>query len=365
MRVVSVVGARPQFIKAALLSREFSARGVDEWLVHTGQHYDKRMSDVFFEEFGLPEPRYHLGVGSASHGAQTGEIMARLEPVVAEARPDCVLVYGDTNSTLGGALVGAKMHVPVVHVESGLRSFDRSMPEEINRLVADRISDLLLAPSASAAGQLRAEGIDRPIEVVGDLMVDLALQVAAGLPTQPDVLRRFAVSSNAFALATIHRASNTDDRHVFAQLIAGLRGLAMPVIFPVHPRTRPLVDALHVGSGDGIVICEPLSYADTLALQLHARVILTDSGGMQKEAVTLRTPCVTLRDTTEWTETLEEDWNVLVGHDPQRIVTAARRPLPARPIKPFGDGHCARRIVDAMMAHISIADRAQTCASSF
>lgn len=365
MRVVSVVGARPQFIKAALLSREFASRGIDEWLVHTGQHYDERMSDVFFEEFGLPQPRYHLGVGSASHGAQTGEMMTRLEPVITEAQPDCILIYGDTNSTLAGALVGAKMHVPVVHVESGLRSFDRSMPEEINRLVADRVSDLLLAPTESSAKQLRSEGIDRPIEVVGDLMVDLALEGAAKLPERPEILNRFSLTSRAFALATIHRASNTDDPHVFGQLISALRKLGMPVVFPIHPRTRPLAEALHVGTNDGILACEPLGYGDMLALQRHARVVLTDSGGVQKEAITLGTPCVTLRDTTEWTETLEEGWNVIAGHDEARVVTEALRPIPMRAIKPFGEGDSARRIVDAMLKHVTVADRAQPCASSF
>ncbi|MDQ2872295.1 MAG: UDP-N-acetylglucosamine 2-epimerase (non-hydrolyzing) [Candidatus Eremiobacteraeota bacterium] len=365
MRVVSVVGARPQFIKAALLSREFAKRGIDEWLVHTGQHYDARMSDVFFEELGLPQPRYQLGVGSASHGVQTGEMMARLEPVIEEAQTDCVLVYGDTNSTLAGALVAAKMHVPVVHVESGLRSFDRTMPEEINRLVADRVADLLLAPTTWSAMQLEREGIDRPVEVVGDLMVDLALEVAARLPAEPEVLRRFTLTPGAFALATIHRASNTDDPAVFASLIEGLRNVGLPVVFPVHPRTRPLVTSLAVGVNDGIIVCEPLSYSDMLALQLHARVILTDSGGIQKEAVTLGTPCVTLRTTTEWTETLEDGWNVLVGSDSKLIASAARGPIPSRHRNPYGEGNCARRIVDAMLVHLNVADRAQTCASSF
>ena len=363
MRVVSVVGARPQFVKAALLSREMARRGVDEWLVHTGQHYDERMSDVFFAEFALPKPRYHLGVGSASHGAQTGEMMARLEPVVIEAQPDCVIVYGDTNSTLAGALVASKLHVPVAHVESGLRSFDRSMPEEINRLVADRIGDLLLAPSESAAQQLRSEGIDRPIAVVGDLMVDLALESAARLPARPAILDRFGLREKAFAVATIHRASNTEDTHVFARLISGLRKIGIPVVFPVHPRTRALAEALRVGANDNIITCEPLSYADMLAMQLHARVVVTDSGGVQKEAVTLGTPCVTLRNTTEWTETLEHGWNVLAGHDPVRIAEAANRPVPSERIHPFGEGNSARRIVDALSAHVAVTDRAAPCAS--
>lgn len=363
MRVLSVVGARPQFVKAALLSREFKARDVDERLVHTGQHYDASMSDVFFDELELPAPHWHLGVGSGSHAAQTAQMMMRLEPVVLESDPDCVLVYGDTNSTLAGALVAAKVGIPVVHVEAGLRSFDKSMPEEVNRLVADRVGDLLLAPTELSAEQLRKEGVDAAIEVVGDLMVDLAVHAAERLPAHPPILERFGLQSRQFAVATIHRAGNTDNTATFARLIAGLRKTGIPTIFPVHPRTRPLVEAFHVGAGDGIVTCEPLSYLDMLALQIHARVVLTDSGGMQKEAVTVGTPCVTLRDRTEWTETLEDGWNVLAGSDPSAIVRAALRQRPARPIAPFGIGDCARRIVDAIYLHISADERAEPCVS--
>lgn len=363
MRVLSIVGARPQFVKAALLSREFRARGIDERLAHTGQHYDERMSDVFFSELELPEPHWHLGVGSGSHADQTAQMMMRLEPVVLECDPDCVLVYGDTNSTLAGALVAAKLSVPLVHVEAGLRSFDKTMPEEVNRLVADRLGDLLLAPSASSARQLQSEGITAPIEIVGDLMVDLALLAADRLPSRPAILDRFDVKEKAFAVATIHRAANTDNTAVFARLIAGLRKAGMPVVFPVHPRTRPLVEAFRVGANDGITTCEPLSYLDMLALQKHARVVLTDSGGMQKECITLGTPCVTLRDRTEWVETLTDGWNVIAGSDSAAIARAAQRATPAERIFPFGAGDSARRIVDVMLAHVAVADRTEPCVS--
>jgi UDP-GlcNAc3NAcA epimerase len=363
VRVLSIVGARPQFVKAAVLSREFRASGIAEMLVHTGQHYDAQMSDVFFEELELPEPHRHLGVGSASHGSQTGEMMIRLEPVVQDANPDCVLVYGDTNSTLAGALVASKLHVPVVHVEAGLRSFNREMPEEINRLVADRLANLLLAPSEEAARQLLREGTTAAVEVVGDVMVDLALEAAGMLPARPAVLDRFGLATKRFGLVTIHRAGNTDDAPRFASIIAGLRALPFPVIFPVHPRTRALCTALCVGSGDNIVTCEPLSYGDMLALQVHARVVLTDSGGIQKEAITVGTPCVTLRDETEWTETLQSGWNVLVGADPEKIAAAGERPVPDTRIYPYGHGHSGARIVAAMREHIGSRMRIASCAS--
>ncbi|HEV7180545.1 MAG TPA: UDP-N-acetylglucosamine 2-epimerase (non-hydrolyzing) [Candidatus Baltobacteraceae bacterium] len=363
MRVVSVVGARPQFVKAALLSREFRRRGVDEYLVHTGQHYDERMSDVFFDELGIPVPSHNLDVGSASPAAQTAEMMLRLEPVAEKLEPDCMLVYGDTNSTLAGALVASKMGLALVHVEAGLRSFDRSMPEEVNRLVTDRLSDLLLAPSASAVAQLRGEGIDAPIEIVGDLMVDLATKSAERLPRRPEILDRFALRERGFAVATIHRAANTANSSIFERLIAGLRACGMPVVFPVHPRTRALAEAAGVGAGDGIIVCEPLTYLEMLALQVHARAVITDSGGMQKEAIAVGTPCTTLRDSTEWKETLEGGWNVLAGADPKRISESARRERPVDRIHPFGSGESARCIVDAMYEHIAVRERAQSCAS--
>jgi UDP-GlcNAc3NAcA epimerase len=363
VRVLTVVGARPQFIKAALLSRELHARGIEESLVHTGQHYDTNMSEVFFSELRMAPPKHNLGVGSASHGMQTAQIMIKLEPLVLYEAPDIVLIYGDTNSTLAGALVACKLNVPIAHVEAGLRCFDRSMPEEINRLVADRLSTLLLAPAQSAADQLQREGIEDGVVIVGDLMVDLAVMMARRLGAVPTVLERFGIRHGEYAVATIHRAANTDDVAIFARLVAGLRRSDMRVIFPVHPRTQPLVDLLRVGDADNIVTCEPLSYLDMLALQLHARAVITDSGGMQKEAITLGTPCVTLRDRTEWNETLEGGWNVLAGSDPATIASAARREPPAQRIAPFGSGESAARIVDALAVSVTSKERPRTCVS--
>lgn len=357
MRVLSVVGARPQFVKAALLSAEFARRGIEEILVHTGQHYDRGMSDVFFEQLQIPEPRYHLGVGSGGHGAQTGEMLKRLEPIVEDEQPDWLLVYGDTNSTLAGALVGAKLHVPVAHVEAGLRSFNRTMPEEINRIVADHVGDLLLVPNAQAAQQLASEGVTNGVRVVGDLMVDLAKRVAASLPPQPEILERLQLHARSYCVATIHRASNTDDERTFARLVEGLRGVDLPVVFPVHPRTRAIAQRMGVGEGDNIIPCEPLPYVEMIGLVSRSVTVFTDSGGLQKEAFVLKVPCVTLREETEWIETLEDGWNVLAGSDPQKIAAASKRLTPARQGSPYGDGSAARSIVDALE------ERATPCAA--
>jgi UDP-GlcNAc3NAcA epimerase len=349
VRVLSVVGARPQFVKAALLSEELERRGIEEILVHTGQHYDRGMSAVFFEELKLPEPRYHLGVGSAGHGEQTGEMLKRLEPVVESERPDWLLVYGDTNSTLAGALAGAKLPVRVAHVEAGLRSFNRAMPEEINRIVADHVADLLLVPSPAAAEQLAREGITAGVRVTGDLMVDLARRVAAQLPPVPEIVSSLQVPPGGYYVATVHRASNTDDARIFAEILRGLRALPMPVVFPVHPRTRSLAARLRAGEGDNLIAIDPLSYVEMIGLVSRAAAVFTDSGGLQKEAFTLKVPCVTLREETEWIETLEDGWNVLTGSDPKKIAAAAKRILPTRQGAPYGDGDAARSIVDALL----------------
>ena len=348
MRVLSVVGARPQFIKAALLSTEFARRGIEEILVHTGQHYEHGMSDVFFEQLAIPQPRYHLEVGSANHGAQTGEMLKRLEPVVESEKPDWVVVYGDTNSTLAGALVAAKLHVLVAHVEAGLRSFNKAMPEEINRIVADHVGDLLLVPNRQAQQQLEKEGVSARIRIVGDLMVDLAKQVAQELPARPAILERLQIQPGGYCVATIHRASNTDDQATFLRLMEGLRGVDRPVVFPVHPRTRSIAKAHGVGEGDNIIPCDPLPYVEMMGLLAHAATLFTDSGGLQKEAFVLKVPCVTLREETEWIETLEDGWNVLAGSDPRKIVEASKRLTPARQGTPYGDGHAARLIADAL-----------------
>jgi UDP-N-acetylglucosamine 2-epimerase len=363
VRVLSCVGARPQFIKAAVLSAELARRQIEEILAHSGQHYDPEMSEIFFEEFSLPKPRYALGVGSASHGAQTGEMMRRLEPIAVAEAPDWLLVYGDTNTTLAGALVGAKLGIPVAHVEAGLRAFNRRMPEEINRIVADHVADALFAPNDRAAEQLAAEGITRGVYVVGDLMVDLVTSVAARLPKRPPVLERFAVAPYTYAVATIHRAANTDDAVTFCRLIEGLRAVDMPVVFPVHPRTRAIAAAHRVGEADNIIVAPPLSYHETIALMSRALVVFTDSGGIQKEAYVLRVPCVTLRDETEWLETLEDGWNVLAGSDPAKIARSARRFRPGRQTAYYGDGRAAARIANALLRRQHVVKAAREGAS--
>lgn len=346
MHIVTIVGARPQFIKAAAISRVLRQRH-REVLVHTGQHYDASMSDVFFRELDIPAPDVNLAVGSASHGAQTGAMLAKIEAVLLAERPDWVLVYGDTNSTLAGALAAAKLHIPVAHVEAGLRSFNRAMPEEINRILTDHISALLLCPSQTAVDNLAREGITRGVTLVGDVMADvLRLAVERADTALPDIP---GVASGAYALATVHRAENTDDAARLRGILTGLSLLDMPVIFPVHPRAHRAIATLGWTPPDHVHLIEPVGYLSMVALMRSARVILTDSGGVQKEAYWLGVPCVTLRDETEWVETVMHGWNILVGADPERIVAAARQPSPSAPRPPlYGDGHAAERCVAAL-----------------
>jgi len=349
MKILSVVGARPQFIKAALMSAEFEKRGLPEILVHTGQHYDYQMSQVFFDQMSLPAPKFYLGVGSGTHAFQTAEIMERLEPVVAAERPTWVLIYGDTNTTLAAALVASKLKIPLAHIEAGLRSFNKAMPEEINRIVADHIADALFVPNKRAADQLRSEGITKGVHIVGDLMVDSVMQLVER--TDPsEVLSRFRVRAKEYALATVHRASNTDDPTAFARIVEGLRRISLPVIFPIHPRSLQLAKGQSLGqNGDNVIVSEPLPYADMIALERHARVILTDSGGVQKEALVLRVPCVTLRDETEWPETLEDGWNALAGTNVNSIEMLAQRDYPnTEPGDYYGNGSAAANIASVL-----------------
>jgi len=354
MKIVTVVGARPQFIKASVLSAELARRPCAEVIVHTGQHYDFPMSEIFFEELNLRKPDYFLEVGSSNHATQTGEMIKRLGPVIEKENPSWVVVFGDTNSTLAGALVASKMQKPLAHVEAGLRSFNRDMPEEINRIVTDHVSNLLLAPTQSAAKQLRNEGITQAIHVVGDLMVDLVMDTASKLTSECPALTRFGVKPQGYGLATVHRASNTDDTAVFDKILAGLKLLPFPIVFPVHPRTAPLVSRFGEKLGN-IFFCEPLSYMYTVGLEKYARLIITDSGGMQKEAYALGVPCVTLRTETEWVETLMDDWNVLAGTDPERIEAAGQRPAPTNPpARVYGDGRAACCIADLLVGKTSV-----------
>lgn len=365
MKVITVVGARPQFVKAAVLGAEFQRRRVEEVLVHTGQHYDASMSEVFFEQLPISVPSYRLGVGSGPHGVQTGEMMKRLEPVIEKEQPDWAVVFGDTNTTLAGALVAAKLGVPLVHVEAGLRSFDRRMPEETNRIVTDHVADLLCAPNQGAAERLRTEGIEPwKIAVTGDLMIDLVQIVARTIEGPPAIVKRLNLSARNYGVLTIHRAANTTQA-AFNALIDGIRRVAMPVVFPVHPRSKQLAADAGVGAGDNILLCEPLPYREMVALLCYAGAVFTDSGGIQKEAFALGVPCVTLREETEWIETLEDGWNVLAGSNSERIAQAAIRPLPGVRKAPYGEGGSARRIAEAMERALGRRrqDRSSLCAS--
>jgi len=351
MRVFTVVGNRPQFIKAAAVSGALRAL-YEEVLVHTGQHYDDALSEVFFRELGLGRPERELGIGGGSNTSQTARMLAALEPLLGETRPDAVLVYGDTNSTLAGALAGAQAGVAVVHVEAGMRSFDRSMPEELNRVLCDHLGSLLLCVSETAAENLRAESAYGRIEVVGDVMVDVALswrERAAGLG---EALSARGLRVGGYLLLTAHRAGNVDDPARLLALVELIERLPGPVVLPLHPRTRArlheqgLIERLL--EIDGVVVSEPLGYVEFAALLHGARAVLTDSGGVQKEAYLAGVPCVTLRANTEWVETLQTGWNTLVDLDAERALAALARPPAGERPPLYGDGKAAERCVAAI-----------------
>ncbi len=327
MKVATVVGARPQFIKAAVFSLALRKEH-QETLIHTGQHYDPELSDVFFQELELPQPNHNLGVGSGPHGKQTGQMLERLEPVLQQEGPDWVVVFGDTNSTLAGALAAAKLGLPLAHVEAGLRSFDRSMPEEVNRVLTDHCASLLFCPTETAMQHLAAEGLSERAHLTGDIMFDSLQQHRKLLEDRSGLIEGMGLARKGYFLATVHRAANTDDPTSLARIVEALGGLQDAVVLPLHPRTRAALQAADIHLPPNVKETAPVGYLDMLALQLHARMVITDSGGMQKEAYLLGTPCVTLRQETEWPETLVDDWNVLAGTDPKRIVEAATRELP-------------------------------------
>jgi UDP-N-acetylglucosamine 2-epimerase len=355
--VASIVGARPQFIKAAPVSRALKDHGHEELLVHTGQHYDYAMSQVFFDELEVSAPHVNLGVGSSSHGRQTGEMLARIEEVLEAERPDAVVVYGDTNSTLAGALAACKRQVPLAHVEAGLRSYNRTMPEEHNRVVADHCADLLFCPTPAAARNLAGEGLTRGVHVVGDTMYDAVRQFGPVACKRSTILRDLGLTSRRFLLATVHRAYNTDETAVLDAILSAFAATGEVVIFPVHPRTRGQIEKLtHLGdrlaASPSIRLIDPLGYLDMLVLEQHARLIMTDSGGMQKEAYFFGVPCVTLRPETEWVETVEAGWNVVAGTGTDAILRAVRDTRwPEEPPAPiFGRGDAADRIVNVLAA---------------
>jgi UDP-N-acetylglucosamine 2-epimerase len=357
MKVMSIVGARPQFVKAAAVSRRLRECH-HEVLVHTGQHYDYEMSGIFFDGLEIPSPEVNLGVGSGRHGAQTGAMLAGIEGVLLAEQPDCLLVYGDTNSTLAGALAASKLLVPVVHVEAGLRSFNRRMPEEVNRVVVDHLSNLLLCPSEAALGHLCSEGITCNVHLVGDVMLDVlnwALQQSRAKPSE--ILKRLGVTTGEYLLATVHRSENTDDPRRLSSIVRAFNAVDEPVIFPVHPRTRRAIDRTGFRLGSHVQVIDPLGYLDMIELTRSARLVLTDSGGLQKEAYWLGIPCVTLRDETEWVETVKNGWNKLVGCDSKQILDAVMSFQPSEPrVALYGNGGAAARCVELLDGRWELAD---------
>jgi UDP-N-acetylglucosamine 2-epimerase len=358
VKVVSIVGNRPQFVKAAPLSRALRER-LDEVLVHTGQHYDPELADLFFEELGVPEPHHALGVGAGTPIAQTAAMLERLEPLLRDEAPDMVLVYGDTTTTLAGALAAAKLALPLGHVEAGLRSFDRSMPEEQNRVVADHLSALLLCPTGVAVANLAREGIADGVHRVGDVMLDASRMFAPAAAARPGP-RALGLEPGGYLLVTVHRAAATDTPEGLAALVAVLAAIDEPMVFPVHPRTRHRLEAAglwgRLEEHGPLRLSAPLGYLDFTALLLGARAVVTDSGGVQKEAYFRGIPCVTLRETTEWVETVEGGFNHLAGMDPARVQAAlADLAMPAERPPFYGDGRAAERIADAVVAHLAAA----------
>ncbi len=359
MRVISIVGARPQFVKLAPVARALAATGeIEHLIVHTGQHYDALMSEAFFADLRIPDPDVNLGVGqqvaNAGHGAQTGAMLAAVDDVLGVHRPDWVLVYGDTNSTLAGAVSAVKLHLPVAHLEAGLRSFNRRMPEEHNRVLTDHAADLLLAPTEVAMGHLAAEGLAARARLVGDVMTDVCFLVRDAVREQPADLPDGVEPGAPYVIATIHRADNTDERARLAALIEALAAIPSPVVLLAHPRLRARAEEFGIalartGPGGGLHIADPLPYPRMVRAVMGAAGVVTDSGGLQKEAFLLGTPCTTLRTETEWTETLVDGWNVL-DPDLTQVAGVAVRPAPSGPrATPYGDGTAARRVTAELL----------------
>ncbi|HXG72264.1 MAG TPA: UDP-N-acetylglucosamine 2-epimerase (non-hydrolyzing) [Gemmatimonadaceae bacterium] len=360
MKIVTVLGARPQFIKASVVSHALTRYpALSEVVVHTGQHFDANMSDVFFSELGMDPPAYQLDVHGGPHGEMTGRMLAGIERVLADERPDIVLVYGDTNSTLAGALAAVKLRIPVAHVEAGLRSFNLAMPEEVNRILTDRISRWLFVPTVAARRHLEREGVDPEcVFLVGDVMYDVALHHGARVKAEGDLLGRLGLTPRSYVLATIHRAENTDDDSRLLAIVEALSSLAaeLPVVWPVHPRARAAL--VRIGALDALAravnLLDPVGYLSMVQLERYAALIATDSGGVQKEAFFYEVPCVTLRDETEWVELVETGWNRLAPpHSGEAVGLAMRAALGSRgePARPYGEGNAAVRIAEQLAAH--------------
>ena len=350
VKVLSVVGARPQFVKLAPIAHAMAAAGVEHVIVHTGQHYDAGMSDVFFEDLGIPAPDVHLSIGSASHGRQTGAMLSAMDEVLEQHRPDWVLVYGDTNSTLAGTVAAVKMHIPLAHLEAGLRSFNRRMPEEHNRVLTDHAADLCLAPTEVAMGHLTREGLAARAVLVGDVMTDVLFQTRDAVAALPAELP-IGLADKAFRVATLHRADNTDDPARLREIIDQLAALDTPTLLLAHPRLKARAAEFGIELATGsVVLGDPLPYPALVRAVMASRGVITDSGGLQKEAFLLRVPCTTVRTETEWTETIDQGWNVLCP-DPAGLAAAVERPHPQpTDAAPYGDGHAADRVVAALLA---------------
>jgi len=361
-KLLTIVGARPQFIKAGVITRlirEKFTGGLEEVMVHTGQHYDENMSRIFFDQLKLPKPKINLGIGSGTHGEQTGKMLPLIEREILAEQPDMVVVYGDTNSTLAGALAAAKLQIPVAHVEAGLRSWNRAMPEEVNRVATDHISSLLLCPSDVATANLKREGIVKGVVKTGDVMHDSALYCAQRAEENraafDRLCREFEIEPGAYYLATVHRAENTDHPENLKQIVSAFARLPK-VVWPVHPRTTKALRENRIDCGKNIILASPLSYLDMLLFLQHAKMVLTDSGGVQKEAMFFKVPCVTLREETEWTETVDAGWNIVAGAEATRILNAvaAHPGLAKKDIsQTYGTGRAGVKVIETILSFLN------------
>jgi len=346
MKILTVVGARPQFIKVAAVSN-IIRKEHEEILVHTGQHYDENMSKVFFEELQIPKPDYNLEIGSGNHGEQTGKMLVELEKIYLKEKPDLVLVYGDTNSTLAGALCASKLLIPVAHIEAGLRSFNMNMPEEQNRILTDHISRLLFVPTITAEKNLHTEGINRGVYNVGDVMFDAVLHFKKLAEQKESILDKISVKSGEYILTTIHRAENTNDINRLKNIIEALNKSGNKIVLPLHPRTKKYIENYNLQFSDNIKLIEPVGYLDMITLEMNSQKIVTDSGGVQKEAFFMKKPCITMRDETEWVETVQNGWNVIVGTDGDKILKSIVYFKPKmKQQNIFGNGKAGNKILD-------------------
>ncbi len=352
MKICTIIGARPQFVKAAAVSAQIAQNpSLEEVIIHTGQHYDPDMSDVFFKELSIPKEKYNLSIGSGSHGDQTGKMLASIECALISERPDRILIYGDTNSTVAAALAAIKLHIPVAHVEAGMRSFNRRMPEEINRVVTDHISDMNFCSTEPAVQNLKNEGRGFTALLVGDVMYDCAMKFIPLAEKQCDPCAKYGLEKNNYILMTCHRPANTDNRDRLESIVKAVNDISknIPVIYPAHPRTKSYLEKYNLKFSEKVKILPPMSYFEMIMAEKSAKLILTDSGGIQKEAFFYETPCVTMRDETEWTETIEMGWNVIVGADYNKIVEAVDSFAKCKPeypkTKPYGDGNASGKIV--------------------